>query len=91
MNEPDFNTNVSYIVHEGILARMERANKRLFICLIILIVTILATNAYWLYEWTQYDYVSEETTTNSHDVDLDGDGTANYIGNNGNINGTHTR
>lgn len=80
---PDKNTaqeNVSYIVHEGILAREERHIKRLVIALIVAIILIFASNAIWLYAWFQYDYVSTETIT------IDGkDGIANYIGNDGDI------
>ena len=44
---------------------------------------MFATNAIWAYVWCQYDYSSEETSTVTT---VDGkDGTANYIGNNGDI------
>lgn len=75
--------SVPYVVHEGILSRMERSNKRMLIALIIAVALLFASNALWLYEWTQYDYCGDTT---SQDVTLDSkDGIANYIGNNGDI------
>lgn len=75
--------SVPYVVHEGILSRMERSNKRMLIALIIAVTLLFASNALWLYEWTQYDYCGETT---SQDVTLESkDGIANYIGNNGDI------
>lgn len=50
---------VPYIVHEGVLARMERQLKRLFIAIIVLIVALVLSNGAWLYAWMQYDYISE--------------------------------
>lgn len=79
---------VPYIVHESSIARMERANKRLVIALVIAVLTIFASNATWLYVWNQYDYVgdSEDNTIETRD------GTANYIGNDGDIvNGPDSR
>lgn len=76
--------SVPYVVHEGILSRMERSNKRMLIALIIAVTLLFASNALWLYEWTQYDYCGDTT---SKDVTLESkDGIANYIGNNGDIN-----
>lgn len=82
--------SVPYVVHEGILSRMERSNKRMLIALIIAVTLLFASNALWLYEWTQYDYCGDTT---SQDVTLESkDGIANYIGNNGDINnGKDTR
>ena len=75
--------SVPYVVHEGILSRMERSNKRMLIALIIAVTLLFASNALWLYEWTQYDYCGDTT---SQDVTLESkDGIANYIGNNGDI------
>jgi hypothetical protein len=80
----DNHVNVPYIVYEGEQARMERHTKRLVIALVISICLVFASNALWLYAWMQYDYESSEITTQTVDVDAK-DGTANYIGNNGDI------
>lgn len=72
--------DVPYIVHESILAREERHIRRLTFALVVAILLLFASNMVWLYYWTQYDYVSDETIT------VDGNsGTANYIGNDGDI------
>ena len=78
MNE-DRVENVPYIVHEGSMARMERMIKRMTYALVMAIVLLFASNALWLYEWMQYDYVSETITLESTK------GHANYIGNDGDI------
>lgn len=76
--------SVPYVVHESIIARMERNNRRMLIALVLAIVMLFASNAFWLYEWTQYDYCGD---TVSKDVTLESeDGIANYIGNDGDIN-----
>lgn len=59
-NKPE---SVPYIVFESAQARSERTIKRLIIALIVSIVLLFASNAIWVYEWTQYDYTSETTET----------------------------
>lgn len=54
---------VPYIVYESAQARSERTIKRLIIALVIAVILLFASNAIWTYEWTQYDYVSETTCT----------------------------
>jgi hypothetical protein len=44
MNEKD----VPYVVHEGIVTRLERTNKRLWILCVILIITLVGTNTGWI-------------------------------------------
>ena len=78
---------IPYFVHEGDLARSERTIKRLIIALVVTICLVFASNAVWLYAWMQYDYESSESTqTDTSYINVDGkDGTANYIGNDGDI------
>lgn len=72
--------SVPYIVHESIMAREERHIRRLIFALVVAVLLLFLSNAVWLYYWAQYDYVSDETIT------IDGkSGTANYIGNGGDI------
>ena len=77
---------IPYFAHEGMMVRMERTIKRLWIALIIVAAMMFASNAAWLYAWMQYDYVDMDRS-----IDINADnGTANYIGNNGDItNGTN--
>ena len=78
--------SIPYFAHEGMMVRMERTIKRLWIALIIVAAMMFASNAVWLYAWMQYDYVDMDRS-----IDINaGNGTANYIGNNGDItNGTN--
>lgn len=71
------NASVPYLVHEGVLARMERTIKRLWILCIVLIVLFVGTNAGWLYYESQWEdvIVTQENA----------DGYNNYVGNDGDI------
>lgn len=69
--------DVPYIAHESAMARSERHIKRLWLVIIICIALLFSCNALWLYEWCQYDYVGEETSTT---YSQDGEG-LNIIGN----------
>lgn len=70
---------VPYIVHESAMARNERHIRRLVIALIVAIVMIAITNITWLILWNSYEYVGESTVT------VEGEGNANYIGDDGDI------
>lgn len=60
---PDCNTckekkdppNVPYVVHEGVMSRLERVIKRLWITLIVTIVLLVATNALWIAYESKYE------------------------------------
>ena len=61
--------------HEGDMARMERANKRLWIVIIILIVALCGSNAAWIIYESQFEVIEEtqidaeqETEEGSHYV-----------------------
>lgn len=51
---------IPYFSHEGDMARMERANKRLWIIILMLIAVLLGTNGAWIYYESQFVY--EDTT-----------------------------
>lgn len=76
---------VSYFAFQGEQARSERHIVRLLIALVISIAIIFVNNMAWLYVWCQYDYSGEESTT-TIELDSSGDGNANFIGNDGDIN-----
>lgn len=74
---------IPYFVHEGVVARMERTNRRLWILCIILIVLLAATNGAWI--WYESQFTDETLTVTQENAD----GYNNYIGNDGDItNGT---
>lgn len=69
---------ISYAAHEGMMARMERTIRRLWILCIILILLLAGTNAAWV--WYESQFVDEVTVTQDNN-----DGYNNYIGNDGTI------
>ena len=69
----DLPETVPYLVHESDAARLERANKRLFILCILLVIIAVGSNIYWLYYESQFEDV---TTTVTQDIDTGDSGTA---------------
>ena len=52
---------VDYLVYEQSQVRSDRTNRRLWILCIILIVSLLGTNAGWLYYENQFTDISTTT------------------------------
>lgn len=85
---PDCNTckakkdppNVPYVVHEGVMSRLERVIKRLWITVIVVVCLLLVSNAGWLIYESQF-----ETLEYSYDYQQDGQGT-NIIGDGNDVN-----
>ncbi len=61
--------------HEGDMARMERANKRLWVVIIILIVALIGSNAAWIYYESQFEEISTQIEA-EQETDDGGD---NYV------------
>ena len=55
----DDHKDVPYIVHESIMARMERTIKRLWILCILLVLLLVGTNAGWVYYESQWQSVRQ--------------------------------
>lgn len=55
--------DVSYIVFESTIARFDRVVKRLWIIILVLVFLLLGTNLAWLYYESQFEEVTETTTT----------------------------
>ena len=56
--------SIPYFAHEGDMNRLERANKRMFILIIILIVALIGSNAGWIYYENQFeDVITTQTIT----------------------------
>lgn len=66
---------VPFIVHESAMSRAERANKRLWVVIIILVLLLTATNGLWAWYESQFEDV---VTTTEIEQDADGNGN-NYI------------
>lgn len=68
---------VSYIVHEGAMARQERTIKRLWILCIIIFLALIGTNAGWIVYESQWQ---EETVTQEIQQDAGDSGSNVYRG-----------
>lgn len=62
---------IPYFSHEGDMARMERANKRLWIIILVLIVALVGSNGAWIYYESQFEDVA--TTTVQQDAEWEED------------------
>lgn len=72
---------VSYIVFESAQARSERTIKRLIIALIMTIIFLFLSNAFWVYQWNQYDYETvsfAQDGTGLNSINLGRQGDINY-------------
>ena len=48
--------------------------KRWFIAFLVTLTALVGTNAYWIYQWNSYDYVSQDGDGyNYYNSDIDGD------------------
>ena len=66
---------IPYFSHEGDMARMERANKRLWIIILVLIVALVGSNGAWIY----YENSFEDVVTSIEAEQETSDGGNNYI------------
>ena len=64
---------IPYIAYESAMARMERANKRTWIALILAIVLLVGSNIAWVVYEAQFEDVVE---TESYEAITDDGGTA---------------
>lgn len=74
------NEKVPYIVHEGDMARLERANRRLWILCLVMFLSLVVSNAGWI--WYENQFIDEVVTVEQESET----GYNNYIGNDGDIN-----
>ena len=74
------NTSVPFIVYESAMDRAERRDRRNVVVTVILIVLLVLSNIAWIIAWNQYDYIDDYVAVDA------GNGIANYIGNDGDIN-----
>jgi len=66
------NLNVPYIVYESEMSRAERHIKRLWIALIIAVISIVLCNVSWLLYINQYDFEDYEYTQDGMGVNIIG-------------------
>ena len=70
----DDNKMIPYIAFESATARQERTIKRLFIICLVLIISLLGTNAAWIYYENSFEDV---TVTQEVEATADGDSDLN--------------
>lgn len=51
---------IPYFAHEGDMSRMERANKRLWVVILILIVALVGSNGAWIWYESQFEEISTQ-------------------------------
>lgn len=72
------NETMTRAAHELDMARLERANKRVCIALLLMTLLFVGTNAWWIYRESQF--TDEVTTTTTIDATQDGDGNNTVVG-----------
>lgn len=77
-DEKEKMVEIPYFVHETDMERLERANKRNFILILVLIVALIGSNL----AWTIYESQYEDVVTATQEIKQDsGDGGTNtYTG-----------
>lgn len=51
-----------------------KREKRLIAIIVALVIAFVGTNAYWIYQWNSYDYVSQDGQGyNYYNSDVEGD------------------
>lgn len=63
---------VSFAAFESAMLRLERANRRLWVIVLLLIVLLFGTNAAWLY----YEHQFEDVVTETIETSTEGGGNA---------------
>jgi len=71
---------IPYFSHEGDMSRMERANKRLWVVILILIVALVGSNGAWIWYESQFQVVEEKTEIEQDVKTDDGDAVVSGIG-----------
>ena len=72
--------DIPYVVYESAMARAERASKRMWAVIVLLIVLLVGTNAAWLWWSNQWETVESWEIVQENDG-----GYNNYVGNDGDI------
>ena len=64
-----------------LMSDSSKREKRLIAIIVALVIAFVGTNAYWIYQWNSYDYVSQDGQGyNYYNSDVEGNvsnGTAN--------------
>jgi len=73
--------DVPFIVHESIVASMERTIKRLWILCVVMFLSLVISNALWIYYESQFeDVVTTQSITQDVTQDSDSGGSNMFVG-----------
>lgn len=57
-----------------VLSDADKKDKRKSVLILVLIFGLIISNAYWLYQWSSYDYISQDGEGyNYYNSDVEGD------------------
>lgn len=57
-----------------VLSDADKKDKRKSVLILVLILGLIISNAYWLYQWSSYDYISQDGEGyNYYNSDVEGD------------------
>lgn len=89
LNETERLATIPYFAHESEMNRLERTNKRLLILLIIIFVSLIGTNAGWIWYESQFmdEVITQEVT---QDTDSGGNNNNYFYGGDYNGNADNT-
>ncbi len=70
-----------------IFSNLKDVNRRLTVIIIVLIIALVGTNAYWMYDYTQWEYVEEynEEYTQEYQVETNGNQSPAIINTGGDV------
>lgn len=77
LDELDNKDKALYLMWESSNARSERTNIRQWIIILVLIIALIGTNAFWIYRDSQYVDVVTTTETITQEATSDGDSDIN--------------
>lgn len=82
MNDNDKVVMVPFFVAESMADRLTKANKRLWIICILLIILLVGTNVMWIWYESQFmyyeEYIKQDVETGEGDATVIGMGDINY-------------
>ena len=70
MDRTERKNDVPYIVYESAVARLERMTKRMWILCLVMFISFVASNAFWI--WYDKQYEDVVTTTEIEATQHDG-------------------
>ena len=57
-----------------VLSDADKKDNRKIVLILVLILGLIISNAYWLYQWSSYDYISQDGEGyNYYNSDVEGD------------------